>query len=66
MSTFSDIFDAAGGLSTDEQETLLVILSRRLTERRRAELCREIQESRAEYRAGEALPASADKIMDEA
>jgi len=66
MSNFSDILDAAGGLSADEQETLLEILRRRLAERNRAQLVRDTQEARAEFAAGLSRPASISEIMDEA
>ncbi len=66
MAMFSDVVDAADRLSTEEQEELLEILRRRLAERRRAQLVREVQEARAEFAAGQASVASVDEIMDEA
>ncbi len=66
MPIFSDVVDAAEHLSTEEQEELLDILRRRLAERRRAEIVREVQEARAEVAAGQARAASVDEIMDEA
>ncbi len=66
MSTFSDVLDAAQGLSADEQEALLEILRRRLAERRRTQLVREVREARAEFAAGQARPGTIDEIMDEA
>ena len=66
MVMFSDVVDAADRLSTEEQEELLELLRRRLAERRRAQLVREVQESRAEFAAGQAGSASADEIIDEA
>ncbi len=65
MTRFSDILDAADGLSVDEQETLLEILQRRIAERNRAELVREVAESRAEFGKGAAKVGSAKDIMDE-
>lgn len=65
MTTFSEILDAAGNLSADEQETLLEILRRRLAERKRARVIRDVEESRAEFSAGQARPATVDEIMDE-
>jgi len=64
--TFSDVLDAAGGLSAEEQETLLEILRRRLAERRRAQVVREVADARAEFAEGHARPASVSEIMDEA
>jgi len=66
MADFSEVVDAATGLSTDEQETLLEILSRRLAERKRAQLVRDVKEARAEYADGRARPATVAEIMDEA
>lgn len=66
MTTFSDILDAADGLSVDEQVTLLEILQRRIAERNRAELVRDVAEAREEYASGNARPASAKEIVEEA
>jgi hypothetical protein len=66
MAVFSDVVDAADRLTTEEQEELVELLRRRLAERRRMELVREVQESRAEIAAGHARVASVDEIMDEA
>jgi hypothetical protein len=64
--SFSDVLDAAGNLSADEQETLLEILRRRLAEHRRALLVRDVAEARAEFANGRARPASVSEILDEA
>jgi hypothetical protein len=65
MSTFSEIIDAASSLSADEQQALLEIIGRRLTERNRAQLARDVNEARADFADGRALPASVNEIMDE-
>ena len=65
MTTFSEILDAASGLSLDEQETLLHILQHRIAERNRAQLVRDIAEARAEFSSGGTKPASVKEIMDE-
>jgi hypothetical protein len=66
MAVFADVVDAADRLSTEEQEELLEILRRRLAERRRAELVRDVEEARAEFAAGQARVASVTEIMGEA
>jgi len=66
MADFSDVVDAASHLSADEQEILLEILSKRLAERRRAQLVRDVNEARSEFSAGRARPSSASEIIDEA
>ena len=65
MTNFSEILDAADELSVDEQETLLEILQRRIAERNRARLVRDVAEARAEFANGQARPASVREIMDE-
>jgi hypothetical protein len=65
MAKFSEVLEAASDLSTDEQESLLDILHRRLIERKRLQLAREIEEARVEFAAGQLRPASADEIMNE-
>ena len=66
MVMFSDVVDAADRLSTEEQEELLELLRRRLADSCWAQLVREVQESCAEFAAGQAGSASADEIIDEA
>lgn len=63
--SFGDVLEAADQLSLDEQETLIDILHRRLIERRRADLAKDIREARKEFEAGQAKPASPDEIMGE-
>jgi hypothetical protein len=65
MTTFSEILDAASSLSADEQQALLEIISRRLADRRRAQIVHDVQEARAEFADGRARPSSAQEIMDE-
>jgi len=65
MTTFSEIVDAADGLTVDEQLTLLEILQRRIAERNRAQLVCDVAEARAEFANGQARAASVNDIMDE-
>jgi hypothetical protein len=65
MTTFAEIVDAADRLSADEQLTLLEILRRRLAERDRQQLVRDVADARAEYASGTAPPTSVKQIMDE-
>lgn len=65
MTNFSQIVDAADCLSDEEQEVLLEILQRRIAERNRARLVREVAEARAEFAKGLARPATVKEIMDE-
>jgi len=66
MTAFSKILAAADGLSVDEQVILLEMLRRRIAERNRAELVRDVAEAHAESSSGRARPASAKEIVDEA
>jgi hypothetical protein len=66
MSTFSEVVDAANGLSADEQEVLLELLAKRLAERRRAQLVRDVKEARNEFTQGASRTTSVSQIMDEA
>jgi len=66
MTTFSDILAAADGLSVDEQVALLEILQCRVAERNRATLAHDVADARTEFAAGQARPASAQEIIDEA
>ena len=65
MATFAEIVAAADRLSADEQQTLLEILGRRIAQRRRAELVRDVQQAREEFARGESQSASPRQIMDE-
>jgi len=63
--SFSEILEAADQLSVDEQTTLIEVLRHRVTERRREELAREIQEARREFQAGHCQPKSPAEILKE-
>ncbi len=63
--TFGELLEAADRLSLEEQETLMGILHRRMIERGRAELARDIQEAQKEFQAGKAKPVTPDKLMKE-
>ena len=63
--TFGDVLETVDRLPLEEQEELIEILRRRVIERRREELAKEIQEAQREFRAGRARPATPDEIMSE-
>ena len=64
-SRFHVIVDAADRLTVEEQETLVTVLNRRLADRRRAELARDIQEGRKEFERGTLRPSTPEKIVKE-
>ncbi len=65
MTTFSDILNAADQLPIDAQQTLVEILQRRIAERGREEIVRDVSAARAEFAAGKAQTSSAKDIVDE-
>lgn len=64
-SSFGDVLDAADALSIDEQETLVDILGRRVTELRRFELAKDIAAARQEFHNGGCSAADPDELMGE-
>jgi hypothetical protein len=63
--TFADVLDAAGCLPVEEREELVELLHKRTMEERRAELCRDIKNARADYKNRKYSVATADAIMKE-
>jgi len=63
MKTFGQVLEMADALSPDEQEHLVLILKRRLSEQRRAELIAAVKEARKEFKAGHCRPAGPDEII---
>jgi hypothetical protein len=62
---FNTVLEAADRLTTEEQQTLVEVLNRRLADRRRAELVRDAQEAQREFESGTLRPATPDEIMKE-
>ena len=63
--TFNDVLESVDKLSLDEQETLTEVIHRRLIERRRAELTKEIQNAQREFKEGSCQPATPSDILRE-
>ena len=63
MRTFGQVLESADALSFEEQESLVSVLQRRLSEQRRAELVKAVKEARKEFKAGRCRPASPGEIM---
>ncbi len=61
--SFGEVLDATDKLSLDEQHTLIEILQRRMRERRRAIIAKNIQAARKEFQQGECQPATPREIM---
>lgn len=65
INSFGQILEAADGLSFEEQEQLIDILSRRPADRSRSLLSREVRNARKEFEEGLAEPANPDDILSE-
>ena len=62
---FGEILEAVDKLSLEEQETLIEIIHRRIIERRREELAKEIQDAQREFQAGHCRSVTPDDLMAE-
>jgi hypothetical protein len=62
---FSEVVEAVESLSEDEQESLVEIVQRRLSEKRRMKLTQEVAEARQEYAQGACEPAGPDDLLAE-
>ena len=63
MKTYGQVIDSIEALPDEQQESLLALVQRRLTERRREALARSLQEARKEFKSGKLRPASPAEIM---
>jgi hypothetical protein len=62
---FGEVLETVDRLSLEEQEELIEIVRRRVIERRRAELAKEIRDAQEEFRKGHARPVTPDELMAE-
>jgi hypothetical protein len=62
---FAEVLEAVERLSSDEQETLVAIVQRRIAERGRKRLAADVQEARREFAEGRCRPSGADELMNE-
>ena len=63
MTTFAQAVETVAELSLDEQESLVDLVRRRIAERRRAELVREVKAARQQFRQGKTKVGTPDEIM---
>jgi len=63
--TFDSILDAIATLSIDEQNTLLAIAQRRLSDRRRTEIAANIAQGRQDYQSGKVFRGTVDEAIAE-
>lgn len=64
-SPFSEVVDAVGRLTPEEQETLLSIVQRRLREEHRRQIVTDVKAAQAELDAGKVQPTDLDDLMCE-
>ena len=63
--TFSDVIEAIDQLSHDEQEELIDVVRRRLTEARRRRLAAEVEEARKEFASGQCRTVTPQELVRE-
>ena len=65
MMPFSEALEAADQSSPEGQEAQLEILHRRIIERRRKELAKDIDQAQREFQAGQCQPRTSEELMNE-
>ncbi|MEK7747793.1 MAG: hypothetical protein AAB300_01780 [Nitrospirota bacterium] len=63
--TFQEALEVIESLPEDQQEDIIDIIHRRLTEQRREFLSRNIQEAKAEYARGDIKKGTVEDLMSE-
>jgi len=63
--SFGQVLETVEQLPLEDQEALVDIVRRRIVDRRRMQLARDVREAQEEFRAGSARPATPDELMDE-
>jgi hypothetical protein len=64
-STFDSILDAIDTLSLDEQTSLLTIMHRRLSDRRRTEIAANIAQGRQDYKSDNVFRGTVEEAIAE-
>jgi hypothetical protein len=62
---FGEVVEVADKLTLDELETLLEVLHRRIVERRRAELTKDVQNAQQEFKEGGCKSVTPAELMQE-
>ncbi len=62
---FGEVLEVVDKLSLEEQETLIGVVRRRIIERRREELAKEIEDAQKEFQAGHCRPVTPDELVAE-
>jgi len=61
--SFSEVLEAAEALSQEEKETLVDILSHRITENNRRQIIEEARRAREEFSSGNCREVTVDELM---
>jgi hypothetical protein len=64
-SRLEQAIESVEALSSEEQETLINVVKRRLIERRRDQIASNIAQSQLEYDSGKVFRGTIDQIIDE-
>ena len=62
---FGEVLETVEKLSLEDQETLIEVLHRRIIERRREEIAKEIRDAQKEFQAGQCSVVTPDELMTE-
>jgi hypothetical protein len=65
MIAFGEVLEAVDKLPLGDQEALLEVLHRRIIERRREELAKDIDQAQQEFQAGQCRPITPSELMHE-
>lgn len=63
--SFGEVLEAAEELSLEDQEELMNVLSRRIAERRRDIIVRDIRSARGQFRKGSCRSVTPDELISE-
>ena len=62
---FGEVLEVVDILPLEEQKTLIEVVGRRVIERRREELAKEVQDAQEEFQAGHCRPVTPDELVAE-
>ncbi len=65
VSHFESVLESIESLSIQDQEAIIALISKRLVERRRAEIAANIVKAQQEYQEGKLVRGTVDDLMDE-
>ncbi len=65
MSHFEEVLEVVETLPLDDQEILVELVRQRVADKRRAEIARNIADTRTEYQAGQVRRGSAADLMSD-